>query len=132
MFFSPKKRIKNWVPIFRFGILLISCLSYMFCFLKTVDATNLERGQTLFFSNCNVCHVGGKNVIIPEKNLKKETLETNGMNQKTAIVYQVINGKNGMPAFGGRLEESEIEEIAAYVLEASYKLGFEKSIELKK
>ena len=29
--------------------------------------------------------------IIPEKNLKKETLEANGMNTKSAIAYQVLN-----------------------------------------
>ena len=39
------------------------------------------------------------------------------MNSKDAISYQIINGKNGMPAFGGRLKESEIEKIASYVLE---------------
>jgi hypothetical protein len=37
----------------------------------------------------------GNNIIIPEKNLKKETLEANGMNTISAISYQVINGKNG-------------------------------------
>lgn len=81
-----------------------------------VNAKNLERGKLLFISNCNVCHIQGKNIIIPEKNLKKETLELNGMNNLNAIVYQITNGKNGMPAFGGRLEEEEIEEIANYLL----------------
>ena len=39
------------------------------------------------------------------------------MNSKNAITYQIINGKNGMPAFGGRLKEEEIEKITLYVLE---------------
>jgi cytochrome c6 len=43
------------------------------------------------------------------------------MYNQDAIVYQILNGKNGMPAFGGRLNESEIEEIANYVLFASEK-----------
>jgi cytochrome c6 len=43
------------------------------------------------------------------------------MNTKSAIAYQVLNGKNGMPAFGGRLKESEIEAVAIYVLEESSK-----------
>ena len=38
------------------------------------------------------------------------------MNSVSAISYQILNGKNGMPAFGGRLKESEIQEIANYVL----------------
>ena len=75
-----------------------------------------EIGKKLFISNCNVCHLNGNNIIIPEKNLKKETLERNGINNLNAIVYQIINGKNGMPAFGGRLEESQIQEIAKYIL----------------
>jgi cytochrome c6 len=31
-------------------------------------------------------------------------------------MYQVTNGKNGMPAFGGRLKETEIESVAMYIL----------------
>jgi cytochrome c6 len=61
-----------------------------------------ELGKKLFLSNCNVCHIGGTNVIIPEKNLKFEALET-----------------NGMTAFGGRLNDKEIESIAEYILEQS-------------
>jgi cytochrome c6 len=76
-----------------------------------------EYGEELFNNNCSVCHLGGNNIIIPEKNLKFETLEANGMNTTSAIKYQIINGKNGMPAFGGRLKEIEIEEIAKYVLD---------------
>jgi cytochrome c6 len=62
------------------------------------------------------------NIIIPEKNLKKETLEANGMNTISAISYQVINGKNGMPAFGGRLKK-EIEDVATYVLKKPEKFS---------
>lgn len=76
-----------------------------------------ETGKIIFNNNCNVCHVSGSNIIIPEKNLRKKSLETNGMNNLEAIVYQVTNGKNGMPAFGGRLKESEIEKVAIYVLQ---------------
>jgi cytochrome c6 len=79
------------------------------------------RGKQIFRKNCMVCHIGGNNLIIPEKNLKKETLEANGMNNINAISYQILNGKNGMPAFGGRLDEKEIEAVANYVLEKSNK-----------
>ena len=84
-----------------------------------VDAIDLNKGKILFTNNCNVCHKNGENVIIPEKNLKKEALEENGMNSIDAIIYQVLNGKNGMPAFGGRLSQKDIEEIATYVLKES-------------
>ena len=76
-----------------------------------------ETGKVIFNNSCNVCHVNGNNIIIPEKNLRKKSLEANGMNNLEAIVYQVTNGKNGMPAFGGRLKETEIENVAIYVLQ---------------
>ena len=83
------------------------------------NAVTFETGEELFLKNCAVCHIQGSNVIIPEKNLKKEALEENGMNNLNAISYQILNGKNGMPAFGERLGETEIEIIAKYVLEQS-------------
>ena len=75
-----------------------------------------EMGKQIFDNNCNVCHIGGNNIIIPEKNLRKKSLDANGMNNLDAIMYQVMNGKNGMPAFGGRLKETEIENVAIFVL----------------
>ena len=35
------------------------------------------------------CHKNGQNVIIPEKNLKFEALEENGMNNLDSIIYQI-------------------------------------------
>jgi len=98
----------------------LSCFFSLFLSQTEFSEKKFEFGKQLFFSNCNVCHYGGNNIIIPEKNLKKETLERNGMNTFEAITYQITNGKNGMPAFGGRLTEKEIEEIAIYVLEQSF------------
>ena len=92
-----------------------------FSFSQKVTASSFEKGENIFLNNCAVCHSGGNNIIIPEKNLKKETLEANGMNTKSAIAYQVLNGKNGMPAFGGRLKETDIEAVSVYVLEESSK-----------
>jgi cytochrome c6 len=95
-----------------------------------VDGTTFEIGSELFKKNCIVCHLGGNNIIIPEKNLKTESLNENGMNNINAISYQILNGKNGMPAFSGRLKENEIEEIAKYVLDQSSK-NFNNKIEEK-
>lgn len=107
------KKKMNVVNVFLF----LLCVS----FAQEVQASSLEKGENIFLNNCAVCHNGGNNIIIPEKNLKKETLEANGMNTKSAIAYQVLNGKNGMPAFGGRLKETEIDAVAIYVLEESAK-----------
>ena len=92
---------------------------FIFVFISKENslAKNLENGEILFLQNCNVCHKNRNNLIIPEKNLKKESLETNGMYNLEAIVYQITNGKNAMPAFGGRLTDIQIKTIAEYVLE---------------
>ncbi len=87
------------------------------------------KAEILFLQNCAVCHPTGTNLILPEKNLKKENLETNGMNSKASMLYQIRNGKNGMPAFGDRLKFEEIESIVEYILFQSEK-NFENSLKI--
>nr|AYO28296.1 cytochrome c6 [Synura sphagnicola]AYO28322.1 cytochrome c6 [Synura sphagnicola] len=91
----------------------------IFSLLTESEVQKWDKGKVLFSQNCLPCHTGGNNIILPEKNLKKESLEANGMKNLKAITYQILNGKNGMPAFGGRLTESEIDAIALYVFEES-------------
>jgi cytochrome c6 len=58
---------------------------------------------------------------MPDKTLEKEALEqylAGGRNEK-AVMMQVTNGKNAMPAFGGRLGEDEIQNVASYVISTS-------------
>ena len=54
---------------------------------------------------------------MPDKTLEKEALESYlaGGRNKEAIMTQVTNGKNAMPAFGGRLEADQIADVADYV-----------------
>lgn len=99
-------------------LLLVSFI--LFFNIQQVKAKNLEKGKRLFLSNCDVCHRNGTNLILSEKDLSKENLELNGMNSKESITYQIINGKNGMPAFGGRVQENDIEEIANFLLETTF------------
>lgn len=58
---------------------------------------------------------------MPEKTLEKEALEQylSGGRSEKSIINQVTNGKNAMPAFGGRLGDDEIENVAAYVIKSS-------------
>jgi cytochrome c6 len=110
-----KKNFNNFLKNFLFFYFF-----FFFPFEKiTAKDLNIKIGENIFLRNCNVCHNQGSNIIIPEKNLKIETLRANGMDNLDAIIYQVINGKNGMPAFGGRLKEDEIENVANYILEKS-------------
>jgi cytochrome c6 len=116
LYTKNKKSMKKLLIIF-FSFLLFC--SFELRNSRATFSKNLNLGEELFFANCNVCHRNGKNVIIPEKNLQKEILESNGMYNLEAISYQITNGKNGMPAFGNRLKENEIKEIALYVLKKS-------------
>jgi len=85
---------------------------------NVVAAADLEAGESVFTGNCAACHRGGRNVIVPEKTLQKAALEeylTGGFNE-AAVIKQVTNGKNAMPAFGGRLSDDDIANVAAYVI----------------
>lgn len=98
---------------------LLLSVTVMLSLSSPVLAADIENGERIFTANCAACHAGGNNVIMPEKTLKKDALEANGMNAVSAITYQVTNGKNAMPAFGGRLADSDIEDVANYVLSQS-------------
>ncbi len=79
-------------------------------------AGDAASGAKIFSANCAACHAGGRNVINAAKTLQKSALEKYEMNSLDAIVYQVNNGKNAMPAFKGRLSDAQIEDVATYVL----------------
>ena len=82
-------------------------------------AGDIESGATIFAGNCAACHAGGNNVIAAEKTLRKEALDSYlaGGRKESSVVTQVTNGKNAMPAFGGRLSDEEIGDVAAYVID---------------
>lgn len=90
-------------------------------FKTEVSAIDLEAGEQVFSANCSACHNGGNNAIMPDKTLKKDKLEENSMNNLNAITNQVKNGKNAMPAFGGKLADEDIANVANYVLSQSEK-----------
>jgi mono/diheme cytochrome c family protein len=90
---------------------------FLLFFLKV---NSLESGEILFLQTCSVCHPRGKNLILPEKNLQKESLKANGMNSLNPLIYQIRNGKNGMPGFEDRFTELEIKEVANYLLLHSF------------
>jgi cytochrome c6 len=80
-------------------------------------AADLTNGAKVFTTNCAACHAGGGNVVNRAKTLKQEALEQYEMASLEAIQQQVMNGKNAMPAFKGRLTDEQIEDVAAYVLD---------------
>ena len=58
---------------------------------------------------------------MPDKTLEEDALVKyldGGMNE-AAVMKQVTNGKNAMPAFGGRLSDDDIANVASYVITTS-------------
>ncbi|MBE9029062.1 c-type cytochrome [filamentous cyanobacterium LEGE 11480] len=79
-------------------------------------AADADAGKQIFSANCAACHAGGRNAVNPAKTLQKGDLEQYGMFDATAIITQVTNGKGAMPAFSSKLDATQIENVAAYVL----------------
>lgn len=100
----------------RLSISLLSLTIAIFVFASPAWAGDAVNGGKIFGANCAACHIGGNNAVNPQKTLKKTDLEKYDMYSLDKITYQVIHGKNAMPAFGGRLSEDQIEDVATYVL----------------
>lgn len=98
---------------------LLTIATLIVALARPAWAADLVNGAKIFSANCSACHLGGGNVIMANKTLKKEALEKYNMRSMEAIVNQVTNGKNAMPAFKGRLNKNQIEDVASYVLERS-------------
>lgn len=97
-------------------VMLLGIAIFTFAFSSPALAGDAASGAKVFSANCASCHAGGKNLVQAAKNLKKEALEKYGLYSTEAIIAQVTNGKNAMPAFGKRLKPEQIENVAAYVL----------------
>ena len=105
----------------KFFISVLFVVTILLSNVMQVSATDLDAGEQVFSANCSACHAGGNNAIMPDKTLKKDVLEENSMNSVDAITNQVKNGKNAMPAFGGKLADEDINNVANYVLTQSEK-----------
>ncbi|TBR59565.1 c-type cytochrome [Mastigocladus laminosus UU774] len=103
------------------SVLLLGITIFTFAFNRPALAADAANGAKVFSANCASCHAGGKNLVQANKSLKKSDLEKYGMNSAEAIIAQVTNGKNAMPAFKARLKPEQIENVAAYVLEEADK-----------
>jgi len=107
------KKLLSWI------VVAIAILS--FALSTPALAGDAAAGKAVFSANCAACHAGGKNLVNPTKTLSQADLDKYGMNSLEAIVTQVKNGKAAMPRFLGKLNDTEIEDVAAYVLEQAEK-----------
>ena len=98
------------------SILVVLSAIVNLAFASPALAGDAAAGASVFSANCAACHLGGKNAVNPVKTLQKSDLEQYGMYDIEKIKTQVTNGKMAMPAFGGRLNAEQIEDVATYVL----------------
>mmetsp|Transcript_23228 Transcript_23228/g.39929 ORF Transcript_23228/g.39929 Transcript_23228/m.39929 type:complete len:182 (-) Transcript_23228:595-1140(-) len=84
----------------------------------TVVESESPTASVLFENYCAGCHVNGGNIIFyaRSKTLAKKALEKNGMDF-SAIVNLVTNGQGAMSGYGSKLTESQIADVAQYVLD---------------
>ena len=86
---------------------------------SVVFTADAAHGEQIFSANCAACHMGGGNVVNGQRTLQNDDLKAYLTNynegHEEAIAYQVTNGKNGMPAFGGKLGPDDIADVASYV-----------------
>jgi cytochrome c6 len=103
------------------SVLWIAIALFTFALGHPAFAADSSSAAKIFSANCAACHAGGRNIVMADKTLKKEALSKYGMDSLDAIITQVTNGKNAMPAFKGRLNAQQIEDVANYVLEKAGK-----------
>ena len=83
----------------------------------------------LFARTCGGCHTGGGNIVELGATLRADALERNGYADAASVAKLIYAGKGKMPGygegcaprgqctFGARLSDSDIDKLAAYVLE---------------
>lgn len=104
---------------------MLAIALFKLTFISPALAAETSNGAKIFEANCASCHIGGGNILISQKTLKKEALskylENYNSDSIEAIIHQVQNGKNAMPAFKEKLSVEEILEVAAYVFQNAEK-----------
>ncbi len=111
-----KRVIRGFVSLISAVLVLLTGLG-----VAPAIAADLANGARVFTANCNACHMGGNNYVNASKTLRKSDLEKYDMASVEAIKTQITQGKMAMPAFGGKLSDKEIEDVAAYVLDQAEK-----------
>jgi len=115
---------ENILRIFRLVLLLIIALLQLII-IHPAQALSDINGRQLFQENCASCHIGGGNILVEQKTLTKtgltEYLSNFNVDPIGAIINQVKNGKNAMPAFKDKLSGEQIFEVATYVFQQALK-----------
>ncbi|KAL4535598.1 hypothetical protein Ndes2526B_g06486 [Nannochloris sp. 'desiccata'] len=95
-----------------------------------------DQAEQTFVNNCGGCHAGGGNIVRREATLKLEDLTKYGVDSVDELYNVIYSGRGSMPGygegctpkgactFGRRLSETDVRELAEYVLKQA-KAGWE-------
>ncbi len=76
-----------------------------------------KTGEALFKQNCAICHVGGGNIVNPQKTLHKKDREAHNIKKAEDIVKIMRNPGPGMTKFDEKtIPDKQAHEIAEYIL----------------
>ena len=101
--------------------ILASAIAFIILVTPPALATSTTETATLFTNNCAGCHINGGNIVRRNKSLRSNALKKFGMDSTDAIAQLIKNGQYAMPAYKGRLTDSQIIDVSAYVLEQAEK-----------
>ena len=103
----------------RRGIVVISASAMLFLAVagSATTAGAADTGESLFKTNCTVCHGDDGKGTATGKALNAKDLTSAEVQKLTdaQITTQIENGKNNMPPFKSTLNASQIKLLVAYV-----------------
>jgi cytochrome c6 len=93
------------------GVMTVSPLT------QAQTAANPETAESLFKTNCALCHGDDGSGTELGKRFHVKDLRTKEVQDKSsADLAQIIrDGKNNMPAFGKRLNDDQIQKLVDYI-----------------
>lgn len=115
--------VLNYLLKLGLAIALIGCISLS---VPSIAWAAGDAGTQVFSVHCAGCHANGGNIVRRGKTLKLNALKRNQMDSIEAIAQIVAQGKNNMSAYRDRLTDSQIQAVAAYVLEQA-QTGWQKA-----
>ena len=101
-----------------------ACLVGLLSFPSFASSADIVRGKEIFDNNCAGCHVGGVNLIKPEKNLQREALArfvSSDLSQAEIQQWVQQSGQHKRIVFfkmpDGKMKEADWADVTTYVLD---------------
>lgn len=105
--------------LLRTGIVIVSAAAMLLFAMagSASTASAADTGESLFKTNCTVCHGDDGHGTATGKALNAPDLSSAAVQKLTnaQIAEQIENGKNNMPPFKSQLNASQIKQLVIYV-----------------